>query len=73
MRIDEILYKMNIEIEKEYNLSEPVIEITLTHEAFDKMVIDMAKFNKNESRYSPSWMNDFKIFNVRIKARKRAD
>lgn len=71
MRLDEILYQMNQEIEKAYGIRNAVIKITLTHEAFDKMVFDMAKHSEYSAHYTPAWMNDFGIFGVRIEARKR--
>lgn len=70
-RIDELLFELNNKIRINYNIKDPLIKITLTHEAFDKMLIEMSSINRYESSFSPAWMNDFKIFGVRVEARKR--
>lgn len=70
-RLDEILYNMNRDITQSYGMENAVLKITLTHEAFDKMVFDMAKNDKYSARYSPAWMNDFEVFGVRIEARSK--
>jgi 2-keto-3-deoxy-L-rhamnonate aldolase RhmA len=70
-RIDQILYEMNQQIELHYNIRNPLIKITITHEAFDSMVLDMAEHTKYSAKYTPAWMNDFEIFGVRIEARNK--
>lgn len=72
-RIDQILHEMNLQIEESYNLKGAVLKITMTHEAFDTMVLEMAKNNKYSAYYTPSYMNDFVICGVRIEARSKKD
>lgn len=70
-RIDEILYKMCTEIEANYGLRNAVKKITISHEAFDRMVFDMAKQTPYSARVTPASMNDFEICGIRIEARGR--
>lgn len=70
-RIDEILHDLVREIEMNYGISDAVQKITVSHDAFDKMVLDMVDINKYTRQYLPSKVNDFEIYGVRIQARKK--
>ena len=71
-RIDEILYEAIKDINQTYGLGkQPLLKITVSHETFDNMVLDMTKITKYSSRISPSSCNDFEILGVRIEAREK--
>lgn len=72
MKIDEILYKLNLEIEKETGIQNAVHTVIMTHEAFDRTVIQL--FRTSEPlRYSfaPSSMSDCVFNGVRVLAREK--
>ena len=75
MKIDEIVYKLNYEIEKEYGIKNAIHTIIMNHKSFDNIVINMYRDSDIDSdigRYSftPSSMNDCKICGIRVLARE---
>lgn len=71
MKIDEIIYKLNAEIEKQYGIRDAVHTLVMSHEAFDRTVIEMFRSDPYRYRFSPSEMNDMQILGVRILAREK--
>lgn len=75
MRLEELIYKLNMEIMKEFGIENAVHTIQMEHKVFDQIVIREYSKAINEGRYtftySPSSMNDFKICGVRVLARAK--
>ncbi len=75
MKIDEILIRLNMEIEKQYGMRNAIHTVEMNHEAFDRIIIDLMRSDRlgwHSARPSarPSGMNDCKICGVRVNVRE---
>lgn len=75
MKIDEILMRLNYEIEKETQISNAVHTVMMTHEAFNRTIIELYRSKEFVERakyaFTPSSMNDCQIYGIRVLARER--
>lgn len=69
MKIDEIIFKLNYEIEKHYGLNQAVHTVIMNHEAFDQTITSLWESANYKDSFTPSGINDFTITGVRILAR----
>lgn len=74
MKIDQILHELNQKIAVEYGVENAIHKITMSHEAFDNIIIDFFRENKysTKSRIQPSSCNDVEIVGIRLEARPKS-
>jgi len=74
MTIDEIIYRFRNDLISYFGKDDGLLKITLTHELFDQVMLDLFRKEQgypNKFSYSPSAMNDFVIYGVRLEARAK--
>jgi hypothetical protein len=74
MKIDEILFKLNYEIERETGIKNAVHTVIFSHEGFDRSVIELFRTTEyGKYSYNPASISDCTVAGVRILAREVGD